>query len=269
MTVKIKKHNTASILLRSALESNDVLTEDKVQHRELDELDGVALEEYMIPKIREQHIDEENYKRRKEILAELRRTTPTSTYVNSPYPHSTTTRKGNYAEILMGEYLQEVTDARLPIYRLRYNPNVEQSMKGDDVLLFDLDSEPKRIIVGEAKFRGTPDKQVVVDMINGLLKAKSNIVPISLEFVAERLRGENREELAKKVEDCIILAIQGKVTIDYVGLLMSNNKAHEYINNYTKSSIHNLLMVSISVNDPEATIINAFDKVEAEYERIK
>ncbi|MFQ6963494.1 MAG: Hachiman antiphage defense system protein HamA [Oscillospiraceae bacterium] len=45
-------------------------------------------------------------------------------------------------------------------YRLRYNTNPDQSMKGDDVLLFDLDSDPVRIVVGESKFRGTPDEAV-------------------------------------------------------------------------------------------------------------
>lgn len=131
---------------------------------------------------------------------------------------------------------------------------------------FDLDSNPKRIIVGEAKFRKTSDKQVVVDMINGLLKAKNNIVPISLEFVAERLRGEGKTDLAEKVEECAILAVQGKITVDYVGLLMSDNKAHDSVNNHATAAIHNLLMISVSLNSPEVTVINTFDMVEAEYE---
>lgn len=265
MTVKIEDHNSASVLLRDAFDSVDGDTINKVQHRKLDEIDGAKLEEYMLPKIKEQHIDELNYKRRKEILAKLKREVPTTTYTNSPFPHAEKTRKGNYAEIFMGEYIQEVTNAELPIYRLRYNPNVEQSMKGDDVLLFDLDSNPKRIIVGEAKFRKTADKQVVVDMINGLLKSKNNIVPISLEFVAERLRGEDKADLAEKVEECAILAVQGKITIDYVGLLMSDNKAHDYVNNYATAPMHNLLMISVSLNSPVTTVVNTFDKVEAEY----
>jgi hypothetical protein len=34
-------------------------------------------------------------------------------------------------------------------------------MKGDDVLAFDLDSHPVRVIVGEAKFRATSTKDSV------------------------------------------------------------------------------------------------------------
>lgn len=59
----------------------------------------------------------------------------------------------------------------LPVYRLRYNTNPDQSMKDDDVLLFDLDSDPVRIIVGESKFRGIPDKQSVIDIVDGLVRS--------------------------------------------------------------------------------------------------
>ena len=45
-------------------------------------------------------------------------------------------------------------------------------MKSDDVLLFDLDAAPVRIIVGESKFRTTPDKQAVVDIVDGLVRSR-------------------------------------------------------------------------------------------------
>ena len=74
------------------------------------------------------------------------------------FPTNLSTQKGNWAEILLAEYVAAATAAQLPVYRLRYNPNVDQSMKGDDVLAFDLDSDPVRVLVGEAKFRATPSK---------------------------------------------------------------------------------------------------------------
>ena len=45
-------------------------------------------------------------------------------------------------------------------------------MKGDDVLCFDLDSDPVRIIVGEAKYRGKASKAVIQDILEGLQKSK-------------------------------------------------------------------------------------------------
>jgi hypothetical protein len=54
---------------------------------------------------------------------------------------------------------------------VRYNPNVDQSMKGDDVLAFDLDSHPVRVIVGEAKVRATSTKGSVQEIVTGLVRS--------------------------------------------------------------------------------------------------
>ncbi len=81
------------------------------------------------------------------------------------FPTADLTQKGNWCEILLAEYITSSSAAKLPVYRLRYNPNVQQSMKGDDVLAFDLETNPVRIIIGEAKFRSTAAKPAVVDMV--------------------------------------------------------------------------------------------------------
>lgn len=52
-------------------------------------------------------------------------------------PHSENTQKGNLGEIMLIEYVKASRGFTPLIYKLHYNPNVEQSMKGDDALLFD------------------------------------------------------------------------------------------------------------------------------------
>ncbi len=264
MGVKIKEHNNASALLTQALTSEDVTTESSVQHRELRELDADALETYMLPMLKKHHTDKENYIRKKEKLAEIRKINPS--YSNSPFPHAEKTRKCNYAEIFMSEYLQEVTDAKMLVYRLRYNTNPEQAMKGDDVLLFDLDK--KRIIIGEAKFRTTPSKSTVSEIMDGLLRAKNNVVPISLGFVSDRLVGEGQKVLADRVDECELLAVKGDITFDYIGLIMGNKNTANSINKHTSADIQHLLMISVAMSEPDMAVKKAFDKMEEEYERI-
>ena len=41
-------------------------------------------------------------------------------------PTNTSTQKGNWAEILLAEYVAASSNSQLPVYRLRYNPNVDQ-----------------------------------------------------------------------------------------------------------------------------------------------
>ena len=141
------------------------------------------------------------------------------------FPKNPTTRKGNWAEILLCEYVTASSNADLPVYRLRYNPNVEQSMKGDDVLAFDLEANPVRIIVGEAKFRGTSSKQAVTEIIESLERSFQGGLPASLQFVADRLMQEGNEVLGRRIEECADLFVKNRLQIDHVGLLASNHRS--------------------------------------------
>src|ERR1017187_9683157 len=126
------------------------------------------------------------------------------------FPANPDTQKGNWAEILLAEYLVGSCNANLPVYRLRYNTNVNQSMKGDDVLAFDLDSNPVRVIVGEAKFRSTPSKQAVQAIATALGNSYAGKIPVSLDFISERLRQNGDNDLADKVAACYVHCDIGK-----------------------------------------------------------
>lgn len=268
MGLILKNHNTVSEPLRSSFMADDKKTMSGVSHRKLVESDSTKLCEYMMPKIKKHHINEENYLRRKALLEALAKSGLVTDACKSPYPRADKTRKGNYAEVLLAEYLQETTDTKMPLYRLQFNTNPDQAMKGDDVLLFDLDSTPVRIIIGEAKFRKAAVGYAVQEAIEGLTRAKNNIVPISLLFVADTLRATGNNDYADRVEECALLITQGKAETDYVGLLMSDNKASTVVDANTTNSLHNLLMISVSMQSPETVVKEAFDKLEEEYERI-
>lgn len=136
-------------------------------------------------------------------------------------------------------------------------------MKGDDVLLFDLDSDPVRIIVGEAKFRSAPSGQAVVDTIDGLVRSNKAGLPISLMFVADRLFDEGNPDLAQKVQQCAFLFATSKLQIDYVGLLMSNHNTKNNVNKHTTNELHNLMMISLGIRFLDEIVQTAFDELEA------
>ena len=62
----------------------------------------------------------------------------------------------------------------IKVYKLKYNPNVDQAIKGDDTLMVDLfeenGNEKIKIYLGESKFRTTPQKNVVEDITKSLNK---------------------------------------------------------------------------------------------------
>lgn len=180
------------------------------------------------------------------------------------FPHADKTRKGNLAEVFLAEYLIATSNASLPVYRLRYNPNVEQSMKGDDVLVFDFESDPVRILVGEAKFRGTPSKSAVTEIVEALVRSHQAGLPISLQFVADRLFDSGNNELGQKVENCAMLIAQGRLELLYVGLLIGNSNSASHVNSHTTNNLRNLIMISLGTENPNNLVAACYDVIEEE-----
>ncbi len=178
------------------------------------------------------------------------------------FPTSDTTRKGNLAEVFLAEYICAASGACLPVYRLRYNPNIEQSMKGDDVLAFDFTSKRPHIIIGEAKFRGTPSKKAIQDIVSGLVRSHQAGLPASLQFVADRLYELNQIELADRVEDCSIKMAQGRLDLSYVGLLLSDDKSKSKVHEHTTAELRSLVMISMGIDAPGNLVEDCFDGIE-------
>lgn len=180
------------------------------------------------------------------------------------FPTHSDTQKGNLTEVFLAEYICASSGADLPVYRLRHNPNVEQSMKGDDVLAFDFRDRRPRIIIGEAKFRGVPSKIAVEEIIKGLNSSYRGGLPASLQFVADRLYESGHNALADKVESCAINMANGNLDLNYAGILLSNQNSANPINAHADSNIRELLMISLSMSKPNELVTACFDGIEEE-----
>lgn len=240
--------------------AEDQKTEHDVPHRVLKNAplmqDGLiaAMAQWIV----NHHVSPENVERdrkRREALERQGFHDPTQRL-----PRNTSTQKGNWAEILLAEYVAASSNAQLPIYRLRYNPNVDQSMKGDDVIAFDLNSDPVRVLVGEAKFRSTSTKVVVGELIVALEKSHSGNVPASLQFVADRLFDSGQDEMGAKVAECNTLFAQNRLQLDYVGLLVSNTQAHAHVSSTGQSNLQRLALMSLVLPDPEGVVADCYAK---------
>jgi hypothetical protein len=195
------------------LTAKDGKTGSKVPHRALAEKDGTraAAVKSIRAMLVQHHASPDALKRTEQHRQAMKRLGLDAEQARlRRFPTNASTQKGNLAEIVLAEYVVAASSVVLPIYRLRYNPNVDQSMKGDDVLAFDLDVKPARIIVGEAKFRGTSSAAAVNEIVEGLLRSYKGGVPASLQFVADRLFEVGQVELAGRVMDCAKLFALGE-----------------------------------------------------------
>lgn len=178
------------------------------------------------------------------------------------FPTNASTQKGNLAEVVLAEYVVAASEAEIPVYRLRFNPNVDQSMKGDDVLAFDLDVKPARIVVGEAKFRGVSSATAVKEIVDGLVRSYKGGVPASLQFVSDRLFEGGQNDLASRVLDCARQFALGELRIDYVGMLLSDTMSADRIDGATPASLRRLAMISVGVDDPDALAAACYANLE-------
>jgi len=183
------------------------------------------------------------------------------TYVarRMPFPlRSFITQKGNLGEIILAEYLEASSGLEIVVFKLHVNPNIEQAMKGDDILLFDKQNISNKMIMGEAKYRGTPGKQVVMDVINSL--SKDNL-PISLTFVSDRLMELGEIDLSEEIDDLIDKVATNNIDIIYVGFIHSNEKVSVPIEKHLYNSDNeNLVILSYGEKNPEDLIKKSFDK---------
>ena len=175
-------------------------------------------------------------------------------------PTADKTQKGNATEVILAEYLKFTSGLDLLIYRLRYNPNVDQSMKGDDVLLFDKDNLTSKIIVGEAKYRSVSSRNAVETIVSSFEGDKK--LPMSIPFIAEQLSIMGEEELAEDLEDLNAQLHKLNTKITNVGLLFSNNNTSKHVEDHTNSSNESLIMLSLGTTNQAEIIQKCFDLAE-------
>lgn len=187
---------------------------------------------------------------------------------NDQRPHNSTTRSGNLVEILACEFAK-TQGYDVPILRLKYNPNPDQSMKGDDILGFHFSEdgvEHDALLAGEGKFRSTFVRKVVEEAYEDL-KRKIPSSPVSMEFFATILTLKGDQSLAAKIRQLRQrLALQDKrVTQVYLLFLATVGQPQnpfEYLEDYSDPLLPNLIAVNVVFqNDFQSWITEVYEEV--------
>lgn len=251
--------------LSRILAAKDGKTQTKVAHRALTEKEGkrASAVKWIREMLARHHASPEALKLSKQHREAMKRLGFEAQQERlRRFPTNPSTRKGNLAEVVLAEYVVAASGVTLPVYRLRYNPNVDQSMKGDDVLAFDLDANPVRVIVGEAKFRAASSAAAVSEIVDGLLRSQKGGVPASLPFVADRLIEAGQADLGVRVLQCAKLFALGTLRLDYVGMLLSDRQSPDRVDAATPDSLRRLVMISLGIEDPDSLIEPCYSNLE-------
>jgi hypothetical protein len=172
------------------------------------------------------------------------------------FPNADKTKKGNFGEVILTEYLSQVSGIKVLIFKLHYNPNVDQSMKGDDVLLVN----ENKIILGESKFRATPSKEAVKEASQ--LMNNTLVLPMSLGFIADILFDKGQIELAEKILDIQYSMSRTTFDIKNIGFLLSTKLVKDHVERNMDSSNKDFLFISLGIDNPVGFMDLAFSRAE-------
>lgn len=219
--------------------------------------------EWLARKLIQHHYEDERVEKLKQKYTELG--FPQYAEQFRKLPRADKTRKGNAAETLLVEYVESCRNKEMiKVYKLRFNPNVDQSMKGDDMLMgefVDGKKEKLKLFLGEAKFRSTPDRTVINEITEALAIDKK---PLSFTFLVEQLqRDSSTKDLSESLEKFLLDDIKGQGNLMYTGLLLSNEKTFAVVDPYLTSDNKTFLFISIGIQDPAILIAEAFKRAEA------
>lgn len=118
-------------------------------------------------------------------------------------PQMETTRSGDLGEILSTEYIDSQTQYCVPIRKLRWKDHQDMSMKGEDVIGIQLteNSQKPHFLKAEVKSRKQLRASDLREARSTLDANKGLPTPHALTFLAERLRGMGKTDLANTIDD--------------------------------------------------------------------
>ncbi len=250
--------------------SEDLLSSPEKIHRKLveneDERDNVINE--LATWLIKHHISEKTIKRiekKKEILDKYGFTKYLSEEIQI-FPKRDVTQKGNCGEVILSEYLKACSSVECLVYKFHYNTNIDEAMKGDDVLLFNKENLEEKVILGESKFRAISSKTVVEEVSKGFRDKIT--LPLSMEFIIRRVEDSGDSDLVEKLEDLNHKMIMGKISIVNVGFILSDSQTFTRVETHMVSRNPNFIIISFNSKNPVDLVENAFEKAVEKMEDI-
>lgn len=182
-------------------------------------------------------------------------------------PESDKTQKGAIGEIIFTEYLIASTNLVISQYRLRFNGNVDQALKGDDILFFDKKNLKNKILLGESKYisnASSTGKSTIKEIIKNLQKDK---IPLSISQIEAELDRIGETILANELSELNAELHKRNVDILYAGFLMGNKESSPpsadiatQVENHLDSENPKFAFVSLGIPNSQLLIQSAFER---------
>ena len=178
-------------------------------------------------------------------------------------PETKKARSGEFGEILAAELPERLLGFQVPIRRLRWKDGRSMALRGDDIIAVAKDSKGQlRFLKGESKSRMALSTTVVTEAADALDRDRGRPTRHSVLFVANRLRDQGKNDLAKTLEEAVLLSFRGN-PIEHLLFTVSGNDPEKYLSNHvqactTRKRRH---VVGVRIKDHGAFVKSIFSKM--------
>lgn len=149
-------------------------------------------------------------------------------------PKSKKIRSGDLGEILATEIAERHLGCIVPIRRLRWKDGRDMALRGDDIVGLTRGIKKKlQFLKGESKSRAQLAQGVIDDATSALDRNMGRPTRHSVLFVAERLREQGEDDLARDLEQAVLQSFQG-YTVEHFLFALSGNNPESLLSEHLK-----------------------------------
>lgn len=185
----------------------------------IDDLRDVCRSHYVSPDI--------TAKRLAELGAPL-----TAALMKEHLPVSKKARSGDLGEILATELAERRLGFQVPVRRLRWKDGRNMALRGDDIFAVSRTATGAlRLLKGESKSRAALSATAIAEAAASLDRDRGRPTRHSVLFVAERLREQGNDDLARELEEAVVLSFRG-ILVEHLLFTLSGNSPDTHLFNH-------------------------------------
>lgn len=185
-------------------------------------------------------------------------------WLRGKLPETAKARSGELGEILATEFVNsDSLPFEIPINRLRWKDEREMAMRGDDLLGFQFDAIPIRILKGEVKSKQRMSASVIAKARKALANHGGLPNSHTLSFICERLFEKGENEKADAIQPYVLKTLPRKNNITHLIFTFSQNDPLAHLENDVANVQEPIehISVALTVSDHQGFIQQVYSKV--------
>ena len=159
----------------------------------------------------------------------------TAALLREHLPTSKKARSGDLGEILATEIAECRLAYAVPVRRLRWKDGRDMALRGDDIVGLSHGAKNKLLFLkGESKSRAALASAVLDEAAEALDRDRGRPSRHSVLFVADRLREEGEDDLAKELEEAVLHSFRG-CTVEHLLFVLTGSNPENLMSEHLKA----------------------------------